>query len=251
MLLVRTGVSESPARPLWTTKRLRWSWTTPLCTLTLTSLVTSESGKTTYTASPSITLGASYAGSASTFSSGSGTAFYGNAMLSATGFASNFTVDILYSDNPNNSAQQNLTGAWASVTASSATTVNSAPNYTFSFGSLAICTDNAFTVEGSCSSGSATVSPASSGPVYGDHYCVDSSLTTASPTFTQVDTAYAGTSCTTTKTTISGNSAFNVAESSFSLTSLSTSPVYRTVIVHNSTSGVNSYQTFFIAFTQP
>jgi hypothetical protein len=71
------------------------------CTLTLTSLVTSENSKTTYAAASPIQLGASY-GTASAFANGANPiAFYANAVLSSTSFSSAFTVTILYSSNPN------------------------------------------------------------------------------------------------------------------------------------------------------
>ena len=209
------------------------------CTLTLTALVTNENTKTTYTASPSIVLGASYAGTASSFANGANPiAFYGNAMLSSLSFASNFTLDILYSDDPS-LGSASLTGVYTTVTASSFTTDNAAPNYTLSLSALTVSIDNLFVVESVAGTANLTA-----GSVTGDQYYVDQGTLTASPTFAQIDSAYASA----TKVTIP--SPFHIGAGSFGLVS-TTLPQYRTIVIHNVTSGVASYQTFYVTFNHP
>ena len=214
------------------------------CVLTLTELVTNENTKTTYTATPSITLGAAYVGSASAFANGGVTAFYGNAMMAPADFSANFSVTILYSDNPS-LATGALTGVYASVTASSATQSITAPNYSLDLnsGSLTVAVNNAYTVQSVTGTASLVASS-----VTGTSYYVDQGILGASPTFTQLHTAYS--SATTTAIADTGN--VSIAASAFGLSGVSlSSTVYRTVVIQRLVSGVAAYQTFRIAFSHP
>jgi hypothetical protein len=214
------------------------------CVLTLTSLVTNEDTKTTYTASPAIVLSASYAGSASSFASGASIAFYGNAMISPADFSSSFTMTILYSDDPS-LATGALTGGYATVTASSSTQSIAAPDYTLDLttGALTASVDNAFIVQSV--SGTAILD---AGSVTGNSYYVNQGTLPASPTFAQLDTAYQGAS----PTAISGGGNVTIAASTFGLSSVNlSSTVYRTVVIQRLVSGVASYQTFRIGFSHP
>jgi hypothetical protein len=214
------------------------------CVLTLTALVTNENTKTTYTATPAITLGAAYAASASTFDSGSGTAFYGNAKMLPADFSDNFTVTILYSDNPS-LANGALTSVYASVTSSSATQSIASPNYSLDLntGSLTVTVNNAFTVQNV--TGTATLVAST---VAGNSYYVDQGTLPASPTFAQLDAAYQGA----TTTAIAGGGDVTIDGAAFGLSAVSlNSTVYRTIVIQRVVSGVASYQTFRIGFSHP
>jgi hypothetical protein len=214
----------------------------PNCVLKLTSLVTNESSKTTYTATPSMQLGGSYLGSASSFSSGSGIAFYGNVKMTPADFSSNLTVTIAYSDDPNLTTPQSLTGVYASVTATAVTNSITSPNYTLDLttnaGSLTVVVDANYLVQSV--SGTAILT---AGSTAGTSYYVDSSLG-ASPTFAVLDGAYSGS-----PTSISAGNV-NVAASALNLTGF-TLPVTRTIVVQRLASGVAAYETFRVTFNHP
>lgn len=214
------------------------------CVLTLTALVTNENTKTTYTASPAITLGAAFAGGGSAFDSGAGTAFYGNAKMSPADFSSNFTVTILYSDNPS-LATGAITGVYASVTAAAVTQSIDAPNYALDLdtGALTVIVNSSFVVQSL--TGTATLTAST---VTGGSYYVDQGTLPATPTFAQLDTAFKSA----TTTAISGGGDVTINSSAFGLTGVSlNSTVYRTIVIQRVVSGVASYQTFRISFNHP
>ena len=214
------------------------------CVLTLTELVTNENTKTTYKATPSITLGAAYAGSASTFANGGVSVFYGDAMMAPSDFSANFTVTILYSDNPGLTTGT-VSEVYPSVTASSDTQNITAPNYSFDLntGSLTVAVNTAYTVQSVAGTASLVA-----GSVTGNGYYVDLDTLAASPTFIQLHTAYQ--SASTTAIADTGN--VGIAASAFGLSGVSlSSAVYRTIVIQRLVSGVDSYQTFRIAFSHP
>ncbi len=213
------------------------------CVLTLTSIVADQ----TYTAAPSIAMGTSYAGTASSFapSGGGSLAFYGNAELSSGSFGSNFVVTFVYSDNPS-LATGALTAQYVSVTATSTATDINSPNYTLDLvsGALTVNIDANYVVE----SVSGTVI-LDNGTITGGAYFVDQGVLGSSPTFSQIDTAYSAASPA--PTTISGSNP-SVAASALGLVGVNlTSTAYRTVVIQRLVSGVPSYQTFRIAFSHP
>lgn len=213
------------------------------CVLTLTSLVTSESGGTTYAASPSIALGTSYAGTASTFSSGSGTAFYGNAMLSSVSFAANFTLNILFSDNPKSTNSGSLGTGYATVSASASSTGSNSPTYTLDLttGAFAAAVNDATDLVQSVSGTANLVL----GSIAGTSYYVDQGNLPSNPTFAQLDSAYPASPT----TILNGTNPVQIAASAFGLTGVNlSSAAVRTIVVQLSSSGVPSYQTFAVTF---
>ena len=130
-------------------------------------------------------------------------------MMAPADFSANFSVTILYSDNPS-LATGALTGVYASVTASSATQSITAPNYSLDLnsGSLTVAVNNAYTVQSVTGTASLVASS-----VTGTSYYVDQGILGASPTFTQLHTAYS--SATTTAIADTGN--VSIAASAFGL----------------------------------
>jgi hypothetical protein len=212
------------------------------CVLTLTGLVADQA----YTASPSINMTTSYQGSASAFApaSGGSLSFYGNAALSASTFASNFVVTILYSDNPNPGTGA-VTGGYASVSATSSATSVASPNYTLDLttGALTVLTDVNYVVQSV--SGTANLVQ---GTITGGGYFVDQGTLPASPTFAQLDTAYTAA----TKTAMSGSNPQTIPASAFGLSGVDlTTSAVRTIVIQRVVSGVPAYQTFKITVSHP
>lgn len=207
------------------------------CTLTITKVAAASA----YTASPSLSLATSYQGSASTF--GSPTAFYGNAVISSTSFASNFTVTLAVSDNAN-LGTGSTTGTYASVNGTASASAATSPNYTLDVntGALTVNTDASYNV--SSVTGYAVLT---TGTVAGTGYYVDQGTLPSSPNFAQLDSGYAGA----TTTAISGANP-QVAAAAFGLAGLSlSSSIVRTIVIQRLVSGVKSYQTFTITFSHP
>jgi hypothetical protein len=206
------------------------------CVLTVTSLVADQ----TYTASPSFDLTASYQGTASEFQAAATTAFYGNLKLSAVSFASNFVVSVLYSDDVR-AASNTIVAGHSSVSATSSATSVTAPNYTIDFVS------DAFTVLTDAGDVVTSVSgkvDLTDGSTTGSAYVVDVGTLAASPTFAEIDAAYAAG----TPVAIGGaNPQINASAFSLVGVDLTTSAV-RTILIKRVVSGVSAYQTFKVTF---
>jgi hypothetical protein len=200
------------------------------CVLTLTELV----GTDTYLATPDIALGASYAGSASTFAiDGEALAFYANAKLDSLAFASNFTLTIPFSDDPG-AASGSTSATYASVssTGNQAQQVL-APDYAVGFGSLVLRTD----VDQVVTTASGTVS-LSLGSQAGEFYVVNTNASLGSD-FADIDAAYAaGTPAAVAAT---------IPAASFSLGG-TTLPEHRNIIILHASNGVKAYQVVTITF---
>lgn len=206
------------------------------CVLTLTAVVANvASTSTVYNASSGITLGSSYGSAASFATSAASTvkAFYADAFITPANFSANFALTLAYSDDP-----RNLTGSvshtYTTVTASSSTSLVSAPDYTFAAGSLAIQTDANSVV--TANGGSATLTVGSNA---GQSYVIDTTLG-ASPTFDAINTAYnAGTAV-----------AIATAPSGSSLLAIGTTlPTTRNIIVQNISNGVIAYEVIRVTFS--
>ncbi len=210
------------------------------CVLTLTAIYADQK----YTATPSLALTTSYQGSAASFapSGGGSVSFYANAYLGSASFGSTFTVTVLYSDDPN-AATGALAAGYAAVSATSATTSGSSPNYTLDL------TSGAFTatVSDTTSSVQSVAGTANlvQGTIAGGGYYVDQATLPSNPSFAQLDTAYG----IATTTTISGTPV-QIPASAFGLPGANlTTSVVRTVVIQRNVSGVHSYQTFAITFS--
>jgi hypothetical protein len=213
------------------------------CTLTMTSL---SVGSTLYQADTAISMIATYAATASAFKiNGAGaTMFYGNAKLSAMGFASAFTVDVLASDAPSETDAGALAAGFATRTGTATAGTVPASNYTFDLtsGAFALTKDINNIVD--AVSGYAQLTEGGT-PLNGEDYAI----VTGSPgSFAQVDAAWKGT--TISGGPLSGLTALELPAGGFGLeTKDLTDGQVRTVIVRHTVSGVSSYQTFTITFT--
>lgn len=207
------------------------------CVLTLTKIVADQ----TYTGSPALAMSGSYAGSASTFTGDAGVAFYANARLSSTTFASAVTVYLIYS-NDSSLLTGSLDGAYVSMSASASTSGTTPPNYTLDLTTGALAANvSATTSSVQSASGTANLVV---GTTAGEGYYVDQGALPSTPTFGQLDAAYTAAS----KTSIASSPVL-VPAASFGLTGVTIStPVVRTIVIQHNVSGVHSYQTFAITF---
>jgi hypothetical protein len=207
----------------------------PTCQLTVAALMASV----IYEPNPRITMSTAYQATASTFASRIAgvlqpVSFYANAKLSAIDFANDFTVTILYSDDPRNATAS--TGAtYQQFTGSATTTQVPAPDYTSGFGSLVVQADALDEV--STATGSMDLVP---GSHLGEGYVVVAG--TVGATFAAVDAAYAAG----TKVAI----ATSIAAASF-LTAGDQLPATRAVIISHTVSGVVAYEAVQITFNHP
>jgi len=106
-----------------------------VCVLTVTAIMSTTG--VIWTASPSFALTGSYQVSPSWFNTNT---FYANAKLSAVGFAADFVISVLYSDDQNLATGANTATLQAEVATATAAAVP-APNYTISLAGIAITTD--------------------------------------------------------------------------------------------------------------
>jgi hypothetical protein len=207
----------------------------PTCHLTVTALM----ADTIYESNPTITMSTSYQATASSLASRVAgvlqpVGFYANAKLSATDFASNFTVTILYSDDPRNATAS--TGAtYQQFTGSASTTQVPAPDYTSGFGSLAVQADALDKV--STATGNVSLV---AGSQSGEEYVVVAGSVGA--TFGAVDAAYAAGTAVAIATSIPAASFLTAGDQL---------PSTRTVIISHTVSGVVAYEAIQITFNHP
>jgi hypothetical protein len=204
------------------------------CVLTLTSLTADQE----YTASSSIDLTAYYRGTASSFAAGGRPAFHANAHLSALTFATDFSVSIVYSDDPGKVTPMNATTSAAVAQSASASGVP-APSYTIDMSPLLVQTDSADVVE--TATGTADLI---SGPITGQKYVVLDSLA-ALPTYADIDAAFKMVVLPTAIVAVNPQ----IVASDFALVGVDlTIPAVRYVIIANTLNDVPSYQLFTITF---
>jgi len=208
------------------------------CGLTLTGIHATGDGGTAYAASSNIALGASYAGGASSF--GSPIKFYANALLSDATFADDFSLTLLFSDNPTTASASN-TATFVVATASAATSGVAAPDYTMGIGTVGVVTDANNLV--TSVSGNVVLTHVATDAT---HYVIYTG--SAGSTYASINTAY----LTGTPTSVASGSV-SFATSLFltaGTTNISSSPV-KTLIVANLSNGVRSYKAFAITFVPP
>jgi hypothetical protein len=205
------------------------------CSLTVTEL----KADSIYESSPDITMTDAFQETASAFAKRvdtelQPTAFYANAKLSSTGFASDFTVTILYSDDVRG-ASPNVNATFAQVSGATTDTQVPAPDYTTDFSGMTIQTDVDSKVD------SATGSLAlGAGDHAGEKYVIVSGSIGTS--FAAADDAYAAG----TKVDFSSS----ISAGSF-LSNGDQLPATRTLIIMHAEEGVRAYEVIRITFNAP
>jgi hypothetical protein len=193
---------------------------------------------TIYESSPTITLSTAYQTTASSLASRLGgvlqpIAFYANAEISATDFATDFTVTILYSDDPRNASASN--GAtYAQFAGVGTATQVPAPDYTADVSGMVVQVDALDDV--ATASGSIGLT---AGSQTGEQYVVTGPV---DATFAAVDAAYSGGTPVAVTTSIPAASFLTAGVSL---------PTIRTVILSHTVSGVVAYETIQITFNHP
>ncbi len=216
------------------------------CELTVTEVVASG---TTYAGAPNILLATSYAGSASAFKAAAEdpVAFYANAKIDSLTFGADFTINLLISDDTNDSASGSKQGAFATQSSTVDASNVPAPSYTISLADLTMLTDVNDRVTSATGYAQLT-----EGAATGQTFAISSQALTSSATLEQLATAYSGASS-------SGNLAdltsLRIPASSFGLVGqdVSAGAIWRTVIIRNTdaASGVTSYQLIVVTFAKP
>lgn len=199
------------------------------CVLTLTSLHTTDG---VLAASPSMALTTSYKMTPSEFDDP--VLFYGNAKLSSVSFDADFTLTLLYSDDPSKVTGDN-TAEFEVVESGVAGDAVGVPDYTIDTSSLHLLTD--FDQVVVSASGSIGIT---AGMVTGETYVVADA--SGLSTYDDIDTAY-----------LAGTPAAlgaSVAAAAFDLVGedLDAAAVKRTLIIARTENGVTSYQAFEITF---
>jgi hypothetical protein len=210
------------------------------CVLTLTSL----RADATYAASPTFALTGSNQSTASAFAaSSSPTAFYANAKLSAVSFAADFSVGIIYSDDPALATGDSTSG----YTVSSGTATSSAvpaPDYAIDMTSFSMQTNVNNLVQST-----AGTAELSDGAQVGEGYVVLSADPGSS--YAELHSAYSAA----TPTAISGANP-TIAAVAFTLVGVDLStdtdagvdPAKRYIIIAHTVSGVSSFQLITVTF---
>jgi hypothetical protein len=207
----------------------------PTCALSVTAIHTAS---TLYETNTPIPLTSAYQTTASSFSTtgSSPWLFYANAKMSPANFSADFTVTVLYSDNPNEAAPTQNNPSFASWTSSAVGTGVPSPDYTLA-DDIIVTADLSSNV--SSATGSIDLTFVTQA---GEDYVVDLGTLPATPTYDDITTAFSG------GTALSGTPP-SVAASVFALTG-NTLPLVRTLIVRHTVSGVSAYETFKITFAQ-
>jgi hypothetical protein len=168
--------------------------------------------------------------------------FYANAKLNVGGFNADFTINVLYSDDPAlvDGGTVIVTGNQAGV---SDTVLAPSPNYdSLSLDGLIVAhTGNQVTGV----TGTAILTAPGSNVVLGQAYVVTATVLPVTPVYNDFDTAFlAGTPNTLTESTIDGTAIAPTLNS----VNLTTTPTVRTIIIANTVAGVRSYQAFTVGF---
>jgi hypothetical protein len=211
------------------------------CVLTMVSI---DAGGASY-AGASITMDDGWSASSSAFALASGgdssIKFYGNAMMSATSFTTDFVITVLVSDSPNasNAGEKGATG-YATRSATLETGTVAAPDYTIGFGGFGVNKDIGNVVD-------AVYGYAQLGAedVTGEDFAIVSG---APASFAEVDAAFNGVPGT--HGLISDLPSLKLDASGFALPTvdLDDGP-QRTVIIRHTEQGVSSYQLLLVTFT--
>ncbi len=214
------------------------------CTLTVTNVVVDQD---VYVGTPAITLATSYAGSASAFKDvpGDPVDFFANARISASSFATDFTIDVLVTDDTNDGASASKQGEFATQSSTVAASNLAAPNYTMGLSSFTMLTDvdDVVTSVGG-------YAQLVAGTTTGQTYAIHGDLLTSSATLAEIASAYSGAA-------VSGNivdlTLLRIPAADFDVVGadLTAAPAVRTVILRNEDQGVISYQLVGVSFSKP
>jgi len=201
------------------------------CELTLTAVTAAA---TTYVGDPSIPLGLTYKGTASSFPTGA-PVFYANAKIASLLFAANFQITLLVSDDPGRATEANTASA-ATVTSTAVANQVPAPEYTLDASGIAVTTDTNDAVHSA--TGSATLNLAALAQA-GELYVVDGNDSLGEfSTYAEIDAFYG----------LGAPTAIAPIDASeFNLTG--TLPLVRNVIISHTEEGVRSYEVIRVTFS--
>lgn len=217
------------------------------CALALTDIVAlSGMSDVDYTGAAPISLGTTYPTSGTAFSNSGTVGFYANADLTFPGakYHASFTMNVVFSDNLATVSNSSVAASTTDVTASSVSeTMGNAPDYTADASAISVGMDSGDLV--TSASGNLVLSEGS--PVYDGDFYVITTASVDTTSFDAVNSAYAAG----TKVSITGGAAVDIAATALisNGTDLSTTSAVTTVIVHRANSGVSSYQTFTVTFS--
>lgn len=206
------------------------------CKLSLTGLVADQA----YTAVAPMLLGAAYPGAPTTFVSAGGT-MLGNARLESVTFASDFQLTFVHAGDDPPVTPLTVSGGYATVSSSSATTGVLPPTYTLDVNGLRFTADPVQLVVGI--TGYAILND---GLLTGSTYVIDTMLG-ATPTYGQTAAAFAA-AAPTQKSISSVNQQIPASEFGIVTLSLLGSTQVRNVIVRRTVLGSHAYQILRVTF---
>ena len=209
------------------------------CVLTLTSLTTGVEETpldwVENAATPSIEMTDTFQVAASSFASD---AFYANARMSAVSYAADFTVAVLFSDDPDLAVTGTDTAGFIASSATATSQQVAAPDYSIAMTNIDVQTDAANIVE--VATGTAQLTE---GSAPGEGFMV----LTSDPgtTHASIDAAYeAGT-----ETLLSSLTTLQIPAASFDLVGADlTANAVRYVVISHTENGVRSYQVITVTF---
>lgn len=201
------------------------------CVLTLTDLRTTAG---VLMASPAIALDTTYEATASSFGAPD---FYANAQLDAAGFATDFVVTILYSDDSNFATVANTAMTAVTEATASGESVD-APDYTVDMMTLLVMTDVDDVVASVSGSVGLTV-----GTVTGQRYVVLDQAGLGAASYDVVEDAYNSVADAALGASLPASDFMSLVGAD-----LGTASEVRTLIIANTVSGVVAYQVVTITF---
>ncbi len=208
------------------------------CVLTIKSLVAGG----TFIATPDIPLTAAWKATASAFAESSQPiAFYGNAMISSTTFASDPTISVLVSDSPNASTPSEKSADFVTYSSNVSTETVPASSYALDLDSFDVAKDANSVVQSVAGYAQLT-----QGAVAGQDYAIYDGALTGSSTIEEIEAAFASAQA---KGALASLTSLQLPASDFALAGvdLGTRP-QRTIIIRNTDRAVSSYQLLLITF---
>ena len=216
------------------------------CSLALTAI---ETGGATYAASSALTLATSFAESPAAFKDASEDPidFFGNANISSTSFASDFTITVRVSANHNDAVSGEKQGDFATQSSTVVVANVPAPNYTVSLDSFDLITDADDVVDST-----AGFVALSEGSVTGQTYAIHEGPLSAASTPEMVASAFGAA---TYSGALSSLDSLQIPAAEFELSGvdLTSDPAIRTIILRNAegSTGIASYQLIRVSFAKP
>lgn len=209
------------------------------CVLTLSSLTSGVEATplewVDNEADPAIDMDDVFQVSASSFDSG---AFYANARLNAVSFASDFTVAVLFSDDPDGAQTGSDTAGFIVSSATATSSQVAAPNYTIAMTGIVVQTDANDVVEGATGTAQLTT-----GGSNGERFVVRT--TSPGTTYADIDDAFLGGS----SALLSSLTTLQLTAAGFDIVGADlTSGAIRYVLIVHTVDGVRSYQVITVTF---